>query len=159
MNLEKTIERTLRATDEDDFDPRSLGLEFEKSGDTAFNAILTKLDEPETSDAGRVRALRMLALLSRQFCVHRRPELLDLSIRLMEHRDIRVRSAALHSAIFNASGMRQIRNFSQEVSEAAVERVKEAARRAIESGVAAEHEELGRRFIATNGEMRVISEE
>jgi hypothetical protein len=157
--MDETVVQVLRATDEDDFDPRSLGLEFEKSGDRAFDAVVTHLDEQETSDAGRIRALRMLALLSRQFCVHRKPELLDLSIRLMAHPNIKVRSAALHSAVFNASSMRRLRNFSQEVSAAAIGRVKEAVGKAIERGVTQEHEELGRRFIAADGQMRVVGQE
>jgi hypothetical protein len=158
MDIEKTVERFLRATDEDEFDPGCLGLEFEKSGDISFDAVLRKLDDGQTSDAGRIRALRMLALLSRHFCVSRKPELIALSIRLMEHPDVRVRSAAVNTAVFTVSTMRRLRTFPQELAVATWERVREAVARAIQRGLASEQEALAHEFIASNGAADVTTE-
>jgi hypothetical protein len=157
-DLENTIERLLRATDEDDFDPACLGLEFEKGGDSSFDAVLRKLDDPSTSDAGRIRGLQMMALTTRHFCVHRKPELVDLLVRTMEHPNIRVRSKAVNMAVAVASGMLLLRPF-QDVAASALERVKEAAAKAIQRGLEPEQKELANRFIAWDGETRVTVEE
>lgn len=159
MNIHETIERVMRATDEDDFDPTSLGVEFEKSGDAAFDAIFSRLDLATTSDPGRIRALRTMALLCRQFCVSRRLELMAVGIRMMEHPSIRVRSAAVHSAVFNASSMNYLTAFSPEAKGAALEQVREAVSKAIQRGLEPEQDQLARRFIASGGQIRVAAEE
>jgi hypothetical protein len=157
-DLERTIERFLRATDEDDFDPICLGLEFEKGGDSSFDTVLRKLDDSATSDIGRIRGLQMMALTTRHFCVHRNPDLLNLLIRTMEHPNIRVRSAAVNMAILTASIMRGLGAF-QDIAAATTERVKEAVASAIQRGLKPEIEELANRFIAWDGQRHVAVEE
>jgi hypothetical protein len=159
MDIDKTIERVLRATDDDELDPGSLGLEFEKGGDTSFDAVLRRLDEGTTSDHGRIRGLRMLARLTRHFCVRRRPEVIEISIGLMEHPNVRVRSAAVNTAVFGASGMKRLGAFPPGVATATVERVKEAVAKAMERGLTPEQAELAQRFIASSGDVRVVAEE
>jgi hypothetical protein len=157
-DLEKTIERFLMAMDEDDFDPRCLGLEFEKGGDSSFDAVLRKLDDPKTSDIGRLRGLQMMALTARQFCVHRRPELLDLLLRTMEHPSIRVRSKAVNMAVGLASSMLHLGMF-RDVADDTFERVKGEVAKAIPRGLEPETEELAHRFIVWDGQDRGTVEE
>ena len=159
MDLDKAIESALRATDEDDFDPRSLGLAFERAGNAAFDGVLRKLEEPGTSDQGRIRGLRMLALLTRHFCVPRKPELIELSLRLMKHSNAQVRSAALNTALFGVSTMGRLGAFPDDVVRAILDRVRREVALTIERGLMPEQEELARRFMTSDGTVRVVPEE
>jgi hypothetical protein len=156
--MEKTIERFLQATDEDDFDPICLGLEFEKGEDSSFDTVLRKLDDPTTSDMGRIRGLQMMALTTRHFCVHRMPEVIDLLIRSMEHPNLRVRSSAVNMATAGTSAMLGYGAF-KDTAAATLERVKKAVAGAIQRGLEPETEELAHRFIAWDGQTRVPMEE
>jgi hypothetical protein len=147
MNIEAMVERVLDEQGDGEFDPSSLGLEFEKAGDAAFDAVRRRLAHGQLSGEGQVRGLRMLALLCRQFCVARKPELLELAIGAGMSSSARVRSEAVHIAILTASGMRDLAMFAGLVSERAVQRVKRVLPGALAAGVDPDVEALARSFM------------
>lgn len=150
MDIDETVTRLLRAVDEDEFDPSTLGLEFEAGADRSFDAVLRHLDEPETSDAGRVRALQTLARLASQFCVPRKAELIELCMRLMELAPLPVRSAAVNTAIFTLSSLRLLKRLRPEELAALERRLKEAVSKALRDGIAPEMLQLASRFVAAD---------
>ena len=85
--------------DDDDKD-----LAVEKMGDPAFDWIVGQLREGSLSAKEAVRGLRLLARLTRQFCVGRKGELLDIALTISQEIDaaVDVRSTAAHLAVMNA---------------------------------------------------------
>ncbi|MBS2030981.1 MAG: hypothetical protein JST54_23970 [Deltaproteobacteria bacterium] len=91
---------TIRSSIHSDHRPGSqVLLELERIGEPAFDEISRAIREAGLRPLEQIRALRMLALLTRQACQSRRRDLLDLALSQMQSTDIRVRSAAANMAI------------------------------------------------------------
>ncbi len=100
MDLDVQLLRDALRTEPSEDDP---GVDFaiERLGDRAFDWILGALRGGALAPSEQVRGLRLLALLSRQFCVARKGELLDLTLALSRDQtaSVEVRSAAAHIAV------------------------------------------------------------
>ena len=76
---------------------------IEKLGEPAFDWIAREVRTGSLAPNETVRALRLLARMSRQFCLGRKGELVDLAMAVCqdETADLRVRSTAAHIAAAN----------------------------------------------------------
>jgi hypothetical protein len=158
MNLEQAIEVILSDRGPiEDFDPRCLGLEFEKGGADAFDRTIQHLREAGIGEEAIVRGLRALALLTRHFAISRKGELLEFAIVMLEHPSELVRSAALIVTVVTAKTVRNLApgQLGRCVS---AEAIQEAVRRALERGVDAERDTLGRRFLKSGGDTTATEE-
>jgi hypothetical protein len=109
VEAEAVLRNALRTvpseTDEEDTD-----LAVEKMGDPAFAWIALEIRNGSLSPAEAVRGLRLLARLTRQFCVGRKGELLDLVLAISREpsASVEVRSAAAHIAVMSARTARSL---------------------------------------------------
>jgi hypothetical protein len=150
MDLELAIETILRDSNEAaEFDPRILGLDFEKRGTEAFDRTTSELRRSTVSEAGIVRGLRALALLTRQFAVERKPDLLEFSLNMMGHASKSVRSAALLTAVVTSTTAGKL-GLDLGIS---WEKMRETIRRTLELGVDPDQDALGRQFLLGNGRL------
>jgi hypothetical protein len=128
-------------------------LSVERMGDEGFDWIVNELRSGELTTSGTVRALRLLARLTRQFCVRRKGELLDLTMSLAQSPTAQreVRSAAAHIAVMNeriASGLGDPERVYGRRLEQVQAQVVEAARRALEFGLTPEVESFIREYLS-----------
>jgi hypothetical protein len=128
-------------------------LSVERMGDEGFDWIVREVCGGGLPADEVVRALRLLARLTRQFCVWRKAELLDLAMLLAQSPKAgpEVRSAAAHIAAMGAriaSGLRDPQLVYGRRLEEVQAQVAEAVRRALEAGVTPEVEAFIREYLA-----------
>jgi hypothetical protein len=131
-------------------------LAVEKMGDEAFDWLVRELHDGKLTAAESVRALRLLSRLTRQFCLGRKGDLLDLvmSLAQSEAPNPEVRSTAAHIAAGNVLIARSLAEplkaygRSPEQLEAQVSR---AVQRALEIGVTPEMAVFVREYLIANG--------
>ena len=99
---DRLLREALRAQPPDDEAGES-DLAIEKMGNAAFDWILREVRSGSLKPGEVVRGLRLLSRLTRQFCIQRKGELLDLMLGLAANADAdrAVRSAAAHIAVTN----------------------------------------------------------
>jgi hypothetical protein len=125
-------------------------------GDEAFEWIRGELHGPALTPPDRVMALRLLSLLTRQFCVRRKGELLEETTALAVRPDVdaSVRSAAAHIALVNAGSARRFRDtaavFGGRTAEEVAALVGEVARRALHLGLTESAEAVVKEYLASN---------
>jgi hypothetical protein len=87
-------------------------LEVEKMGDTAFDWLAQEVRCGHLKPAETVRGLRLLSRLTRQFCVRRKGELLDivLALAIDPDTDQEVRSVAANIAVWSVSSAKRLAN-------------------------------------------------
>jgi hypothetical protein len=145
-NDERTLREALRLHPSE-AEELETDLAIEKMGDKAFDWIVERLEAGALSPSESVRGLRLLSRLTRQFCLRRKGELLDLVMGLAENRDVHVdvRSAAAHIAAGNASLAQGLQDaagaYGRSPHEVRVQ-ASRAIRRALQIGVSAEVESV-----------------
>jgi hypothetical protein len=117
---------------------------LEQLGDAAFDFIV-KEAWPGLRGVEQVWALRRLVLLSRHFCVSRKPELVELALSLASTDEIEVRSGAVAIAIGVLGLLEQLRNTDTAPLRARVRAVVTAA---LERGLDQDQGDYARRFLA-----------
>lgn len=142
-DLEPKVRRLLYGKEKGEtFNPADLGLEFEKSGDLAFDRILSAIKSGNLTEDGRIRGLRTLVHLARQFCAHRILELVAVLASMARDPSIRVRSVVVHIMLPMTSILGAFRTISEEVKRDAIGRMEEAIRAGAEMGISQETQEL-----------------
>jgi hypothetical protein len=134
-------------------------LAVEKMGDRAFDWILVEVQGGGLTPSEVVRGLRLLARLTRQFCVRRKSELLDLTLGLAQSQTahLDVRSAATHIASSNALIANGLSEASKAYGRSAQEvqaQVVPAVRRALEIGLTPEVESFAKEFLSAAAQKR-----
>jgi len=153
----RQLREALRAQPAEDEEAEG-DLEIEKMGDTAFDWITSQVRQGHLKPAESVRGLRLLSRLTRQFCLHRKGELLDTTLELAVNRaaDRDVRSTATHIAATNVAIARGLADpasaYRRSVREVQDE-VAVAVRRAIDLGLAPEVEAFAKAFLAIHKKM------
>ena len=148
------LREALRLQPAEDDEPEN-DLVIEKMGDDAFDWILGELRAGALTPHERIRGLRLLARITRQFCVGRKGELLDFALTLAQSSstDRDVRSAAVHIAIMGARIARGLRDanmaYGRSLQDIYVE-VSSAVRQAVEVGLTPEIEAFAKEFLSTS---------
>lgn len=150
----RLLRDALRLQPAEDEEPMN-DLAIEKMGDEAFDWILRELQAGTLAPQETVRALRLLARLTRQFCVGRKGEMLDVALALAASPTVplEVRSAAVHAVIMGAriaAGLKDAPTaYGRSLHEIYVQ-ASEVARRAVELGVTSEMEAFVKKFLSTS---------
>jgi hypothetical protein len=150
---QKVIDVVRKALRESD-PPGSVLLELEKLGDAAFDEIRQRLRGGGLSSREEVNALRRLSLLTRQACLGRKEEVLELAIERLSSDSRIVRSGAVHMVIATTLILEEYptRASKAENRPGAVpslrKRVQADVARAVERGIEEREVEFARRFLA-----------
>ncbi len=129
------INELLEAADSREFDAGDLGLEFERAGDLAFDALVEGLGRESTTDHGRVRGLRALALLTRHWCRGRMMQLAEICMPLMKHEHRGVRGDAVNIAAAMVELMNLQGAYAEGTMKSLFDRVASGIGAAIEAGI------------------------
>jgi len=100
MKLDILVVRTALHLPVSDQPPSAAEYDVEQMGDEAFDWIIAEIRADRLTVAETTKGLRLLSMLTRQFCLPRKGELLDLTISLASSptAHVDVRSAAAHIA-------------------------------------------------------------
>jgi hypothetical protein len=148
----QVLRETLRVQPSEDEEYEG-DLAVERMGDEGFHWIVREVRGGGLTAGETVRALRLLARLTRQFCVRRKGELLDLTMSLAQDRTAQpdVRSAAAHIAALNARIASDLGDpemaYGRRLEEVQSQ-VAEAVRRALEVGLTPDVEAFIREYLA-----------
>ena len=145
------INELLEAADSREFDAGDLGLEFERAGDLAFDALVDGLGRDSTTDHGCVRGLRALALLTRHHCRGRMMQLAEICVPLMKHEHRAVRGDAVNIGAAMVTLMNLQGAYAEGTMKPLFDRVASGIGSAIESGIDEEFIEAGQLFIHNRG--------
>lgn len=150
----RLLQDALRAQPSD-IDEPEIDLEVERMGDEAFDWIAGELSTGSLAPSENVRGLRLLARLTRQFCLRRKGELLDLVMTIAQSRTAHpdVRSTAAHIAIMNARIAKGLRDASAAYNRSVDDveaQVSQAIRVALEIGLSPHIEAFAKEFLSAS---------
>lgn len=130
-------------------------LAIEKMGDAAFDWIAREVRHGSLKPEEAIRGLRLMSRLTRQFCVQRKGELLDLTIGLAVNgeTDRNVRSAAAQILIVSAQlakSLADVESAFKRSSAQVEDEVVMSLRRAVELGLTPSTQTLANAFFSSS---------
>ena len=163
MSIDRELFLAALRTQATEGEESAINLAIEKMGDEAFDWLLGEVRGGALTPSENVRALRLLARLTRQFCVLRKGDLLGVTFALAEDPTAvtEVRSTAVHIAIMEARIARSLEQAASAYRRSVQDvyaQVSRVVRRALEIGVLPEMEAFGREFLSANVDLRHVEE-